>query len=250
MSNEHGIPGVIVALDFEEPGRALDMIDELGETIAWYKIGSRLFTAEGPGIVREVKEKGKSVFLDLKFHDIPATVAGSVRAATGIGVDLLTLHASGGLEMMRAAAGAARDGAECYCKPRPRILAVTVLTSLSREDLDVFAPGAGEIADIARRLARRAREAGLDGIVASVHEAAVIRKETGPDFLIVTPGIRPPGGEAGDQKRVATPRGAAEAGADFIVVGRPIIEAGSPVEAASAIIGALAGDGPGCGRRR
>lgn len=243
------IPEVIVALDFNKPGEALDMVDTLEGKIGFYKIGGRLFTAEGPGIVREIKEKGKAVFLDLKYHDIPATVAGSVRAAAGIGIDMLTLHTVGGVDMMRAAAEAALEGAECFCKPRPKLVGVTVLTSLTEGDLEVIGPVNGRIADLVLRLASRAREAGLDGVVASVHEADVIRKELGSDFLIVTPGIRPAGADAGDQKRIATPSMAAEAGADYIVVGRPIIRAESPADAAEAIVGDLEGRGKGCGKR-
>ncbi len=233
-------PEVIVALDVEKGDEARRLVEDLVGVIDFFKIGSRLFTAEGPAMVRDLRSAGARIFLDLKFHDIPATVAGSVRAATGLGVQMMTLHAWGGIDMMRAAAeeaaGAAAAGAE-----KPLLVGVTVLTSLSSDDLDGLIPEGMEISDLALRLAGNAKAAGLDGIVASVHEAPVIKQRFGPDFLVVTPGIRPSGADTGDQKRVATPRVAAEAGSDYLVIGRPIIKAGSPLEAAKSIIDELAG---------
>lgn len=228
-------PEIIAALDVEKRPAALELVETLSGTVSFFKLGSRLFTAEGPGMVREIADRGGRVFLDLKFHDIPATVAGSVRAASALGVSMMTIHASGGLEMMRAAAEATAEGSSAAGTPRPLVVGVTVLTSLSREDFDATTPLAGDVADLVLRLAARAREAGLDGIVASVHEAARIRAEAGEDFTIVTPGIRPAGAATGDQKRVATPAAAAAAGSDYLVVGRPIYQAPDPAAAAAAI---------------
>lgn len=229
-------PVIIVALDVEDGAAALDLAGSLVGKVPFFKVGSRLFTAEGPGMIGRIKKLGASVFLDLKYHDIPATVAGSVRAAAGLGIDMLTLHTMGGVEMMRAAAGAALEGAEMFGGRRPLLVGVTVLTSMSREDLSAIAPVGGSVRDLVLKLAGRAREAGLDGVVASVEEAAAIKERFGRDFIVVTPGIRPAGGEKGDQKRVATPAQAAEAGSDYLVIGRPIIKASSPPEAAAAIL--------------
>ncbi len=234
-------PEVIVALDVEKGDEARRLVEDLVGAIDFFKIGSRLFTAEGPTMVRDLRSAGARIFLDLKFHDIPATVAGSVRAATGLGVQMMTLHAWGGIDMMRAAADEAAAVASETDIDRPLLVGVTVLTSLSRTDLEGLAPKGIEISELALRLAGNAKRAGLDGIVASVHEAPVIKERFGSDFIVVTPGIRPSGADVGDQKRVATPRVAAEAGSDYLVIGRPIIKAGSPLEAAKSIIDELAG---------
>ena len=241
MDTQARTPEIIAALDVEDRGEGLQLVEALSGTISFFKLGSRLFTAEGPGMAREIADRGGRVFLDLKFHDIPATVAGSVRAASALGVRMMTVHASGGLDMMRAAAEAAADEAAAAGTEPPLVVGVTVLTSLSREDFDATTPLAGDVADLVLRLARRAREAGLDGIVASVHEAARVRAEVGEGFTIVTPGIRPAGAATGDQKRVATPRAAAEAGSDYLVVGRPIYRAPDPAAAAAAILRELDG---------
>jgi orotidine-5'-phosphate decarboxylase len=232
-------PAVIVALDVEERARALELVEACGSAIRIFKIGSRLFTSEGPGIVREIEALGASVFLDLKFHDIPATVEGSVRAATALGVSMMTIHTSGGVEMMRAAAGAASTESKRLGIERPLVVGVTVLTSLSGEDLARTFGTAGAVRDLVMRLAAQAREAGLDGVVASVEEARAIKDALEPGFKVVTPGIRPAGAGVGDQKRVATPRAAREAGSDFLVVGRPVIEADSPRDAAERILAEL-----------
>jgi len=234
-------PEVITALDVESRGDALSLVSGLGGVVDFFKVGSRLFTAEGPSMVREIRESGARIFLDLKFHDIPATVAGSVRAATALGVRMMTLHASGGLDMMKAAALAAGDAAGKFGVERPLIVGVTVLTSLSTEDLAAVMPTGGKVSDIVLKLADRARAAGLDGIVASVEEARRVKERLGREFVVVTPGIRPAGADSGDQKRISTPRKAAEAGSDYLVVGRPIIQAPSPAEAAQAIISELDG---------
>ncbi len=236
MKVSRAAPAVIAALDVEDRARALALIRALAPAISWFKIGSRLFTAEGPAIVEEARKLGASIFLDLKFHDIPQQVAGSVRAASALGVSMMTIHASGGVEMMRAAAGAAAEESERLGVARPLVVGVTVLTSLSAEDLSRLFGTAGSARDQVLRLAALAGEAGIDGIVASVEEARAVKGELGERFVVVTPGIRPAGADAGDQKRIATPRAARDAGSDFLVVGRPIIEAPSPVDAARAIL--------------
>lgn len=241
MSGSGNKPVVIAALDVEERKPALDLVDKLRGTIDYFKVGSRLFTALGPGFIEEIIGMGGRVFLDLKFHDIPATVAGSVRAACGLGVSMMTIHTTGGFAMMRAAAEGAEEASVRAGAERPLIVGVTVLTSMTSGDFDAIAKVEDEVGDIVMRLAARAKEAGLDGIVSSANEAARIRREFGEDFVIVTPGIRPAGSASDDQKRVATPRMAAEAGSDFLVVGRPIYKAESPREAAEAIIGELEG---------
>ena len=230
------MPEVITALDVENRAEAEALVAGLDGLIDFFKVGSRLFTAEGPSMVKELQEAGARIFLDLKFHDIPATVAGSVRVATALGVRMMTLHASGGLDMMAAAASEAAETAEMLGIERPLLVGVTVLTSLSREDISLVLSPGGQVSDIVLRLAERAREAGLDGVVASVEETGLVKEHLGSEFIVVTPGIRPSGAEVGDQKRVATPRKAAEAGSDYLVVGRPIIQAPSPAEAARAIL--------------
>lgn len=223
---------LIVALDYPTPSTALELVRRLqGIKIGLFKVGSELFTASGPPLVQDITSRNRHVFLDLKFHDIPNTVAGAVAATARLGVWLLNVHASGGLEMMRAARRAAEQA-----EPRPRLIAVTLLTSLGAADL--------ERAGISRTpqeqvlwLAEMAAEAGLDGVVASAGEAAALRRRFPRPFLIVTPGIRPAWADAaGDQKRVATPRDAMAAGADFIVVGRPITAAPDPAEAAARVL--------------
>jgi orotidine-5'-phosphate decarboxylase len=198
-----------------------------------FKVGQQLFTAAGPAFVRGLTSRGASVFLDLKYHDIPNTVASAVAAAASLGVSLLDVHALGGLEMMRAAV-AARQGAGT------RLLAITVLTSHDESSLARLGLSGGVRACV-RRLALLAREAGMDGVVASPHEVELIRKACGGDFLVVTPGIRPAGAKLGDQARAATPAVALRAGASYLVVGRPIIEAADPAEAARAILAEMQG---------
>ena len=207
----------------------------LGAAVSTYKVGTQLFTAEGPGIVRELVDSGKKVFLDLKFHDIPNTVAGSVRSAGALGVSMLTVHAAGGSAMLRAATETARRAS----KP-PIVLAVTVLTSLSDADLQETG-AAGRTRDHALVLATLAQNCGCDGIVASPHEVRMIRQDLGAGFVIVTPGIRPAGAAHGDQSRVNTPAEAIAAGADYLVVGRPITEADNPVQAAQQILREIGG---------
>jgi orotidine-5'-phosphate decarboxylase len=217
---------LIVALDFPAVGEALSLVDAVGDACEWYKVGKQLFTSCGPQVVRELKARGKKVFLDMKFHDIPNTVSGAVRAAAAIGADLCNVHASGGPAMLRAAAEAAHDsGIAC--------IAVTVLTSLDAAELSAVGIACSPAEQVGR-LAKLTRECGLEGVVCSALELPVIRELCGRDFLTVVPGIRPAGAAQDDQKRVMTPRMAAAAGADFIVVGRPITKASDPRAAALA----------------
>ncbi len=235
MSPKKNIPEVIVALDVESKAEALELVDELKEKIRYFKLGSRIFTSEGPALVRKIDRSGCLVFLDLKFHDIPATVAGSVRAACRLGVKMLTIHTTGGMEMMKAAAREADRFRESGGRP-PLLIGVTILTSMQTEDFELFSPGRKEMSELVLELALRAKEAGLDGVVSSAGEAGRVRKEFGEDFIIVTPGIRPSGHSEDDQKRVATPKSAAEAGSNFLVVGRPVYEASFPSQAVESIL--------------
>lgn len=220
---------LIVALDHETGADALRLVDQLEDLVGFYKVGSPLFTREGPGFIRELTSRNRRVFLDLKFHDIPNTVAHAVGVAAELGVELLTVHTGGGPGMMRAAAAAAAAAGP----GRPRLVGVTVLTSFGADDiLTTWGKDVRSIREEVARLASLARECGLDGVVASALEADSIRRHQGADFLIVTPGIRPAGASAGDQVRVAAPADAARAGADFIVVGRPIIAAPDPLAVA------------------
>ena len=229
-------PRIIAALDVEKRIEAISLVADLRGKVKLFKVGSRLFTAEGPGMIAEISDAGGSVFLDLKFHDIPATVAGAVRAACGLHIFMMTIHTAGGLDMMKAAVDEAAAFADHSGLQRPKLLGVTVLTSMSAEDLAETSGYSGNVEDLVLKRAELAKKAGLDGIVASVREAGRIREALGDGFTIVTPGIRPAGSAAGDQKRIATPRDAIEAGSDFLVIGRPIYQAESPGEAANAIL--------------
>lgn len=223
---------LIVALDVPDADAARRLVERLAGRVGMFKVGSQLFTAAGPALVQELTAAGQKVFLDLKYHDIPNTVAGAVGGACRLGVSLLTVHALGGPEMLRAAAGALPAiGA--------RLLAITVLTSHDEASLAALGIGDG-VAGTVVRLARLAREAGADGVVASPHEVSLVREACGHDFVIVTPGIRPAGAARGDQARAATPTAALQAGADYVVVGRPILEAKDPVAAAEKIVEEIA----------
>ena len=221
---------LIVALDVSSATQARQVIATIGESANTYKIGKQLFTAEGPAIVRDLVASGRKVFLDLKFHDIPNTVAGAVAEAAKLGVSMLTVHASGGSRMLKAAAEAAAQSAS-----KPIVLAVTVLTSLADADLAEIGV-TGHVQTQVLRLASLACHAGCGGLVASAREAGELRQELGNDFAIVTPGVRPAGAAAGDQARVLTPREAIAAGATYLVVGRPILEAADPAQATAAIV--------------
>lgn len=224
---------LIVALDVPTLPRAIDLVDRLGDRVDHYKVGAPLFTSAGPQILSELRDRQKRIFLDLKFHDIPNTVANSVEAAAAAGVDMLTIHASGGSAMLSAARAAVGDDG-------PRLLAVTLLTSLSASAVEeVWAKELRSLREEVARLAALAANCGIHGVVASVHEAESLKRKHGPDFLVVTPGIRPGGQNLQDHARAATPADAVRAGADFIVVGRPIIKANDPVAVADAILGEL-----------
>jgi orotidine-5'-phosphate decarboxylase len=218
---------LIVALDVDTDKQAGCFLRRLFPGVKNFKIGPMLFTAYGPKVVEMARKKGAGVFLDLKFHDIPNTVANSVRQATRLRVKMLTLHTSGGEEMLRRAAEAAREEAAKLKIKKPLLLGITVLTS-DKES--------AHTKNIVLERARLARRSGLDGIVCSVREAKAVRKACGKGFIIVTPGIRPKSAQRGDQKRVATAKDAFAAGADYIVVGRPILEAADPLAAAKNII--------------
>jgi orotidine-5'-phosphate decarboxylase len=226
---------LFVALDVETLAEAEALLDRLGETVPGVKIGNQLFTAAGPTAVERALKRGARVFLDLKYHDIPNTVAGAVREATRLGVFMLNVHASGGISMMRAAAEAAAKAASDFAVTRPIVLGVTVLTSLDRKALLSDVGVAASVEGHVLRLAERAQEAGLDGCVASPHEIGLLRRALGPRWTIVTPGIRP-ADRTDDQRRVATPASAVRAGADYLVVGRPITAAPDPAAAIRAIV--------------
>ena len=220
---------LILALDLPARGEALEMLDLLGDSVDWVKIGLQLFTAHGPEFVREVADRGYRIFLDLKLHDIPNTVAKAVQSIARLPVDLLTIHASGGSEMVAWADRARREHA-----PALTLLAVTVLTSMDAAQLKSINVSAGMERQV-RDLAGLSLEAGAQGLVCSSLELAPLRAAFGPGPLIVTPGIRPAGAAADEQKRIMTPGQAAAAGSDFIVVGRPILKADDPAQAARAI---------------
>jgi len=228
---------LIVALDAPGLQEAESLLDRLAGVVEWFKVGSQLFTAAGPAAVELVLKRGGRVFLDLKYHDIPQVVGGAVREATRLGVGLLTVHASGGTAMLRAAAQAGADGGPA----RPRVLAVTILTSLDRAILQRELQAPVSVAGQVVHLAGLARAAGCDGVVAAPPEARSLRLTLGPEALIVTPGVRPAGADAGDQRRIATPAAAIRAGADYLVVGRPITGAPDPAAAAAAILRELPG---------
>ena len=226
---DNAVPEVIVALDYPDPEPAFALVDRLPEG-TWYKVGLELFTRAGPPVVRRLVDDGRHVFLDLKLHDIPNTVAGAARAAAAMGVRLLTLHASGGEAMLRAAADAVA-GESKVPGTDTRLLAISVLTSLDNVDLEsVMGPGS-DVERAVGRLAGLARESGIDGVVSSVAECRAVKLACGPGFLVVTPGIRLVGEDVQDQRRVATPAIARAAGADFLVVGRSITRADDPVAA-------------------
>ena len=221
--------GVIIPLDVASAEEAFALVDRLGPRADFYKVGLELYTRGGPDVVRELVDRGKRVFLDLKLHDIPNTVARATSAASELGAELLTLHAGGGPVMMEAALEA-RDG-------DLSLLGVTVLTSMSPDEVStVWGREIRSIREEVARLALLAREAGLDGVVASALETTWLRSHVGRDFLVVTPGIRPAGASRDDQNRVATPADAVRAGSDYLVIGRPITRADDPAAALAAVL--------------
>jgi orotidine-5'-phosphate decarboxylase len=237
----HPRSSLIVALDFDSLSTALKFAEKVVDLVGMFKVGSQLFTSAGPEAVRQVAKLGADVFLDLKFHDIPNTVAGAVLASAALpGVQLVNVHALGGGQMLHAAAQAVSAGVPMGAD-RPRLLAVTLLTSMDAKTIREVGIGGPPNSRVVR-LAKLSQKAGVDGVVASVQEAKAIRKACGREFLIVTPGVRPKTAESkkDDQARTATPREAIRAGADFIVVGRPILTATDPRAAAQEIVDEIA----------
>lgn len=224
---------VFVALDTTDLNHARNLAARVKPHVGGLKLGLEFFSAHGPGGVRAFKEMGLPIFLDLKFHDIPNTVAGAVRAAAGLGVDILNVHAAGGAAMLTAAREAAHG-----VNPNTKVIAVTVLTSLSDADLDTVGQR-GPAQDQVLRLATLTRDCGLAGVVCSAHEIGALRKAMGPDFLLVVPGIRPKGAAVGDQQRVMGPNEALDLGASILVIGRPITGAADPIQAAREIAASL-----------
>jgi orotidine-5'-phosphate decarboxylase len=227
---------LISVLDVVTAREALNLFSALKDVVGMFKIGSQLFTSEGPGIVREIVGAGGRVFLDLKFHDIPNTVAAAGVEATRLGVSIFDVHACGGSEMMRRTVEAVAETASREGIPKPLIIGITVLTSSDDATLAETGFSSG-IAEQAGRLARLAEAAGLDGVVASPHEVKLVRETVGrKNFVVVTPGVRPAGAATDDQRRVMTPAEAVRAGADYLVIGRPILKAADPVLAAQRIL--------------
>ena len=231
---------LIVALDLADPARARSLATLLAPEVGMLKVGKQLFVNAGPDIVRVIHDLGGEVFLDLKFHDIPNTVAAAGVEAARLGVRLFNIHVSGGREMMRQTAAAVEEVCGNEGLRRPSVLGVTVLTSLDGPDLEALGMQ-GDVRTQVVRMAGMAQEAGLGGVVCSAQEAQEIRGACGDSFLLVTPGIRPAGQQAGDQKRVMTPGDAVAAGIDYIVVGRPITGADDPVEAARSVVAEMNG---------
>lgn len=220
---------IIVALDYPDRDAALSLLDQLDPNQCRVKIGKEMFTREGPALVEEVMDQGFEVFLDLKYHDIPNTVAGACAAAAELGVWMVNVHAGGGRRMMEAA----REAIEPIAN-RPLLIGVTVLTSLAVADLEEIGFSGGPEENV-RRMAALAQDSGLDGVVCSPREAATLRSDLGENFLLVTPGVRPAGSEVGDQRRVMTPSEAMAAGSSYLVIGRPITAAEDPLAALTAI---------------
>ncbi len=226
---------IIVALDYDKKDEALQLIDKLDPEMCRLKIGKEMFTLFGPQLVKDIHSRGFDLFLDLKFHDIPNTVAKAVTAAAELGVWMTNVHASGGLAMMQAAQNALAS----YGQDAPLLIAVTVLTSMSDDELKLLGINV-TAAEHVKRLAALTKQAGLNGIVCSAQEASMLKAEFGQEFKLVTPGIRPVGADKGDQHRIMTPSQAIAAGSDYLVIGRPITKAADPLAALSDIHGSLA----------
>ena len=227
---------LIVALDFDTAAEALDLVDLLDPVTCRVKVGKQLCTREGPAVLKALGARGFDVFLDLKFHDIPNTVAQAVRAATALGPLMLNVHTGGGPAMMTAAVKAARSAAKEFNVPRPWVLGVTVLTSLSADDLAATGVRRGSVQSQVLRLAELAQDCKLDGVVCSPKEVTALRKALGKKFKLVVPGIRPTWASSDDQKRIMTPAKAIACGADYLVIGRAITSAKDPLEAAKRIV--------------
>jgi orotidine-5'-phosphate decarboxylase len=227
---------IVVALDFDNKQDAFDLVDRLDPELCRLKIGKEMFTHFGPEFVKEIHSKGFDVFLDLKFHDIPNTVAKAVKAAADLGVWMVNVHASGGTKMMKAA----REILEPYGDKAPLLIAVTVLTSMSEEDL-IDLGVTKSPADQVKFLAGLAHKAGMDGVVCSAQEASMLKQEYGQDFQLVTPGIRTADASTDDQKRIMTPEKAVDAGSDFLVIGRAITKSDNPIQTMKDIYASLNG---------
>lgn len=228
---------IILALDVDTQAEAERLVQELGAWVGYFKVGMQLFNSCGPDIVRRINDLGGQVFVDLKFHDIPNTVGAAGRVVARMGGQMFNVHAAGGRKMMQTVVREVREEAgRLGCKP-PLILAVTVLTSIAQHELEEEMLIQGlPLEEVVRRWAMMARDCGIDGVVCSPREISIIRSSCGSDFVIVTPGIRPAWSETGDQKRITTPRQALDMGADYMVIGRPILQAADRVEAARKII--------------
>ena len=227
---------LIVALDVSDLTQASELVRQLLPYAAFFKVGAQLFTGYGPEAIAMVRRQGARVFLDLKFHDIPSTVAKATAAATHHRVSLMTLHTSGGVEMLRAGAQSAAETAARLRVPRPKLVGVTVLTSVAQQQFRAGTDPARALHERVLTLAGQAKEAGLDGVVASAEEARLLRERFGKRWLVITPGIRQQGSDRGEQARVLTPCQALQQGADYLVIGRPIVAAPDPVQAARAIL--------------
>lgn len=230
-------PKILVALDFDDKAKALALVEQLSPELCGLKVGKEMFTLFGPEFVRELIERNFNVFLDLKFHDIPNTVAKACKAAAELGVWMVNVHASGGTQMMIKA----REALEPYGEQRPLLIAVTMLTSMDEQTYQELGYQRS-LANQVEHLAAMAKNAGLDGIVCSAWEASQVKEALGKDFKLVTPGIRPDGADAGDQSRIMTPLKALEAGSDYLVIGRPITQAKNPLEALYAISQSIVSD--------
>ena len=233
---------LVLALDVDNFESAEKLVEKLNNYVGVFKVGSQLFTAEGTKVIKIINKKGGKVFLDLKFHDIPNTVARAAEVATKLGVYIFDVHTSGGYEMMKAAAEASKKISLVLGVRKPLILGVTLLTSINQEILEKEIGVKNKLEEQVVRLAKLAKAAGLDGVVASPWEIKEIRKACGEDFVILTPGIRPVGKSSDDQKRIMTPRKAIKLGSDFLVIGRPIRNAYNPVEVAKEILRKMEGN--------
>lgn len=223
---------VMVAMDVNSREKALALADQLQGSGCWLKVGMELYNAAGAGIIRELKDKGFSIFLDLKLHDIPNTVESAVRVLAGYGADMLTIHCSGGHDMMARAVQATHEvKKQMNAEERMKIIGITVLTSLDEERLQQDLGVGRTLPDQVVALAELGQKAGIDGVVASAQESPILRRHVGPDYVVITPGIRPKGSETHDQARTLTPKEALEAGSSYLVVGRPITQAPNPRQA-------------------